>query len=229
MRISILQTSPIGKAVYTEKQTPTTNANGLISVEIGGGSVLAGNFASINWTAGPYFVKTEVDPSGGSNYSIIGTSQLLSVPYALHAKTADSLVGGIKDSDGNKQLSFSVAPLVSQSYFLMDTIAIKAGKVVTIKGFVQASGSDCTVYLYDLTNGQWVDASFPVWTIYEEEGIGFRSFQGVNGTVVPFSTTKKEFTTYFLPTSDFLLEIRAKEYTATSGNGIGQAAVFVVQ
>jgi hypothetical protein len=94
MRISILQTKPSGKAVYVEIQTPTTNANGLVSIEIGGGTVVSGNFATIDWANGPYFVKTETDPAGGANYSITGTSQLLSVPYALHAKTAESIVGG---------------------------------------------------------------------------------------------------------------------------------------
>jgi hypothetical protein len=91
MRISILQTSPTGTAVYVETQTPTTNINGLVSIEIGNGTIVTGNFSSINWANGPYFVKTETDPSGGTNYSITGTSQLLSTPYALHAKTAGAI------------------------------------------------------------------------------------------------------------------------------------------
>jgi len=90
MRISILQTSPNGTAVYVETQTPTTNANGLASIEIGSGTVVSGNFSTIDWANGPYFVKTETDPTGGTNYTITGTSQLLSVPYALHAKNTDS-------------------------------------------------------------------------------------------------------------------------------------------
>jgi uncharacterized protein (TIGR02145 family) len=83
MQISILQTSSSGTAVYVETQTPITNANGLASIEIGGGTLVSGNFASINWANGPYFIKTETDPNGGTSYSITGTSQLLSVPYAL--------------------------------------------------------------------------------------------------------------------------------------------------
>jgi hypothetical protein len=89
MRNSILQTSPNGSAVYIETQTPTTNANGLASIEIGGGTVVSGNFSSIDWANGPYFVLTETDPTGGSNYSIIGTSQLLSVPFALYSTKSD--------------------------------------------------------------------------------------------------------------------------------------------
>ncbi len=83
MRISILQTSASGTAVYVETQTPTTNANGLASIEIGGGTVVSGNFTTIDWANGPYFLKTETDPAGGTNYTITGTSQFLSVPYAL--------------------------------------------------------------------------------------------------------------------------------------------------
>lgn len=87
MQISILQGSASGTVVYTETQTPTTNANGLVSIEIGGGT----GFASINWSAGTYFVKTETDPAGGTNYTITGTSQLLSVPYALFSNSVNNL------------------------------------------------------------------------------------------------------------------------------------------
>jgi hypothetical protein len=100
IKISILQGSASGTAVYTETQAPTTNTNGLITLEIGNG-ITSDVFSVINWTNGPYFIKTETDPttSGGTNYTITGTSQLLSVPYALHSKTAESLTGGITETD----------------------------------------------------------------------------------------------------------------------------------
>ena len=100
MKISLLQGSAIGNAVYEETHTPTTNANGLVSIAIGGGTVVSGTFATINWANGPYFVKTETDAAGGTNYSLTTTSQLLSVPYALHAKTAESIVGGGSGGSG---------------------------------------------------------------------------------------------------------------------------------
>jgi hypothetical protein len=93
IKISVLQGTALGTAVYEETQTATTNSNGLLSLQIGTGTVISGTFANINWAAGPYFIKTETDPAGGSNYSITGTQEILSVPYALHAKTADSLTG----------------------------------------------------------------------------------------------------------------------------------------
>ena len=88
IKISILQGSANGSAVYAETHSPLTNANGLATLEIGGGTVLNGNFANINWANGPYFVKTEIDLNGGSNYTITSTTQLLSVPYALYAANA---------------------------------------------------------------------------------------------------------------------------------------------
>jgi uncharacterized protein (TIGR02145 family) len=91
IQISILQGSVNGTEVYIETHTPTSNANGLVSVEIGNGTIVSGDFASINWANGPYFIKTETDPTGGTNYTIIGTNQLVSVPYALHAKTAETV------------------------------------------------------------------------------------------------------------------------------------------
>ncbi len=90
MRISILQGSATGTAVYSETQTPTTNANGLIAIEIGTGTVVTGTFANIDWSNSPYFVKTETDPNGGTNYTLTANNQLLSVPYALYAKKTDS-------------------------------------------------------------------------------------------------------------------------------------------
>jgi hypothetical protein len=85
VKISVLQGTSTGTVVYAEiyNPNPVTNANGLVSLEIGTGVTITGTFASINWANGPYFIKTETDPTGGTNYTIAGTSQLLSVPYAL--------------------------------------------------------------------------------------------------------------------------------------------------
>ena len=90
MKISILQGSTTGSSVYIETHTTFTNPNGLVSIEIGSGSVSSGSMSTINWENGPFFIKTETDPSGGISYSITGISQLLSVPFALHAKTVEN-------------------------------------------------------------------------------------------------------------------------------------------
>jgi len=83
MKISVLQGTSTGTVAYAETQTPSTNTNGLVSLEIGSGTPVTGTFAGINWATGPYFIKTETDPTGGTAYTIAGTNELLSVPYAL--------------------------------------------------------------------------------------------------------------------------------------------------
>jgi hypothetical protein len=92
MQISVLQGSASGTAAYVETQTATTNANGLVSLQIGAGTADIGSFSEIDWANGPYFIKTEIDPTGGSNYSITGTQQMASVPYALYAAKSGGTV-----------------------------------------------------------------------------------------------------------------------------------------
>jgi microcystin-dependent protein len=89
VRVTILQGSPAGANVYRERHAPTTNAAGLVALQIGAGSALNGSVAAINWGAGPYFVEQAIDLAGGTNYSLTSTTELLSVPYALYAKTVD--------------------------------------------------------------------------------------------------------------------------------------------
>ena len=83
MRISLVQGTPTGIVVFSETQIATTNANGLVSLQIGMGTAVSGTFAGINWAAGPYYIKTETDLSGGTNYTITSSNEILSVPYAL--------------------------------------------------------------------------------------------------------------------------------------------------
>ncbi|MGB4204110.1 MAG: FISUMP domain-containing protein [Bacteroidales bacterium] len=107
VKISILRYNIEGYIVYSETHTPVSNANGLISFVIGRGTVVSGVFADIDWTNGPYFIKIEVDPAGGTNYTITGTSQILSVPYAFHSSSLTlTSEDGTKyrisvDNDGN--------------------------------------------------------------------------------------------------------------------------------
>ena len=100
MQISILQGSATGTVAYSETQTASTNANGLVSLEIGAGTVVTGTFAGINWANGPYFIKTETDPAGGTNYSITGTNQLMSVPFALFSANGTPGPQGANGIDG---------------------------------------------------------------------------------------------------------------------------------
>ncbi|HNP06362.1 MAG TPA: FISUMP domain-containing protein [Cyclobacteriaceae bacterium] len=138
MKISILQGAASGTAVYVETQTPTTNANGLVSIEIGGtnATIVSGDFTTIDWGADTYFIKTETDPTGGANYTITGTSQLMSVPYALQAAKVANLSG---TNTGDQTLS-GLGGVASNTPIVGDT---KTKITYDTKGLV-TSGADAT-------------------------------------------------------------------------------------
>ncbi|MEQ9229441.1 MAG: tail fiber domain-containing protein [Cyclobacteriaceae bacterium] len=98
LQLSILQGSSSGSSVYTESHSATTNSFGLVNLQLGNGSS-SQDFADIDWSNGPYFIKVEVDPTGGTSYVTMGTSQLLSVPYALHASTVAN--DSVEDDDAD--------------------------------------------------------------------------------------------------------------------------------
>jgi hypothetical protein len=92
LKISILSGSIYGITVYSETHTKTTDASGLISLQIGNGTVLSGAFSTILWGNAAYFIKLEADFNGGINYVLLGTQELMSVPYALFASKTDTSV-----------------------------------------------------------------------------------------------------------------------------------------
>jgi len=129
VQISLLQGSAAGSAVYVERHFPPTNTNGLFSLEIGNGILVSGNFTTIDWAAGPYFLKTETDPLGGASYTIEGTTQLLSVPYALYANKANEAtsaeVADFATSAGNAttatSANFAASAMTAETAVYADT------------------------------------------------------------------------------------------------------------
>ncbi len=104
LRIALLQDAINGLIVYQEVHQTTTSQQGLFSLQIGTGNVTTGDFEAIQWGDGPYFIQIELDENGGNNYELIGTSQLLSVPYALYAENSgkpwQEVPNGINYSEG---------------------------------------------------------------------------------------------------------------------------------
>ncbi len=100
IRINILQFSETGESVYGERHVRETDEHGFVSLRIGEGStVYKGKLDTINWAQGPFFLKMDVDPSGGYSYPLSTITELLSVPYALHARTAENLISGFQETD----------------------------------------------------------------------------------------------------------------------------------
>jgi len=136
MKVTLLQGSITGTVVYVETHTALTNDNGLLNIEIGGGAVVSGTYQNgIYWDGGPYFLKTEIDPLGGTNYTITATSELLSVPYSNY-----SHVSGIAL---NSWRLLGIAGTVDNTHFIGTTDNIpfnirvnnqKAGRIDHLQG-----------------------------------------------------------------------------------------------
>ena len=92
--VEIVQGNISGPPVYSEKHYSITNGQGIVNYVIGDGLTLMGDFESIDWGLGPYYLKLNIDFLNGEGLQLYGIQQLLSVPYALHAKVADSIAGG---------------------------------------------------------------------------------------------------------------------------------------
>ena len=182
LNIIIHQSTASGKIVYQESHSVRSNNNGLVSLEIGTGTIITGNFSTIAWDKGPYFIETQVDVTGGSNYNIIGVTQLLSVPYALHSKTAEKLVGGAANGSPRATIvSFTNSRNIALSD-INNTIECTSTSTLTIPlGFSSMLVGD-TINL-ESHNGAIlnVQASSGVTINYNESGNA--KFSSTNGNV----------------------------------------------
>lgn len=134
LRISIIESSVNGPSVYTETFNLSTNDYGLANLSIGTGNIQSGVFASINWGNTTHYIQVELDATGGSNYQLVGTSQLLSVPYALYAKNVENDQIDDADNDPNNEnqtLSISGSD-----------ITISNGNTVTLPGSSSSNLND---------------------------------------------------------------------------------------
>lgn len=99
LKIKLLEGSPNGQSKYEETHLKTTDKSGLISLQIGSGNILIGSFKNLNWGTSQHFVQLEVDFAGGTQFTLLGTQPLLSVPYALFSNTADTVLRFPAESD----------------------------------------------------------------------------------------------------------------------------------
>jgi len=144
-QISILQSSETGTSVYSETHVDSTNQFGLVTLEIGTGTT-TDDFTAIDWGNDAYFIQIEMDATGGTSYTLIGTSQLLSVPYALYAKSAGNGFSGSYNDLTNKPTLFDSTwtsitekPTTIEGYGITDafngTWVSLTGKPTTIAGY----------------------------------------------------------------------------------------------
>ncbi|MCI4669516.1 MAG: hypothetical protein MRZ79_15385 [Bacteroidia bacterium] len=140
LRMSILEGSPSGTNVYQETHTDTTTALGLIALNVGEGTVVSGTFASINWGADSHFLQIEVDNMGGTNFQLLGVSQLLSVPYALYADRAESAATADSIADDDADPVNEIQDL----FISGNSLSISLGNTVTLPSYVAGVGIDIT-------------------------------------------------------------------------------------
>ncbi|UKN00963.1 tail fiber domain-containing protein [Paracrocinitomix mangrovi] len=166
IQMTILQGSMTGTAVYTETFAPTTNGFGLVNLEIGTGTT-TDNFSAIDWANGPYYIKTAVDYSGGTTYTDLGTSQLVSVPYALYATSAGNVPQNT--SDLNNDSGFITDPNDADSdpsNEIQIIVSADAGNYIT-------AGTDGGALITNLDDGDWtVSGSDQYSTVTGNVGIG---------------------------------------------------------
>jgi uncharacterized protein (TIGR02145 family) len=156
LRISIISDSITGPVIYKETHISTTNLYGLVNISIGNGTVLTGDFCSIKWGSGAHFIKIEADTSNGSNYLDMGTSQILSVPYALYAdKSGDSSLwsatqdGTVYYEEGSVGIGTST---VDTNAMLQVTGSIRSDQPFIHNGDLGISDTTNLVTDYDLVN-----------------------------------------------------------------------------
>ncbi|MDP2422795.1 MAG: tail fiber domain-containing protein, partial [Bacteroidales bacterium] len=232
---------------------PQTNANGLVSLEIGSGIPITGTMAAINWAAGPYFLKTETDPTGGTTYSVVGTSQLLSVPYALLARTAtevvDNSITSAKILDGtiatadlgdNSVTSAKIVDGTIANADISPTAAIAAGKLAVTnnnllignasnQGSLFAPGSAGQVLTISSGSPSWQSPAGGDWALTGNAGTtdGTHFIGTTDNVALNFKVNNQKAGRIASNGPVFLGYQAGNSNTATSNTGVGRQALFL--
>jgi hypothetical protein len=163
LRISILDGSAVGPELYKESHTVTTNAFGLFNVAIGDGTILSGNFNTLDWGGSDKYILVEIDPAGGTSYTSLGANKLLGVPYANYADNAGNIYGDVNtvlkftapNTAGNSQIKDdgttvtinSPSPVATTKLQIQNTVGSnKRGVHVTMGAFPPLSNSTPTAF-----------------------------------------------------------------------------------
>jgi hypothetical protein len=156
LEVTILKGGVSGTSVYSETHLPTSNDFGLISLVVGQGVVISGIFNSVDWGSDSYFIRTRVDPSGGSNYQVESISQLVSVPYSLLAQ--EVVNDSVKDDDSDDQNEIQLLTIQN------DSIILSYGGAASLSDYLDNTDSQllnisqaAPVYTLSITNGNSVE------------------------------------------------------------------------
>lgn len=210
LKINLRQGTANGTITYSETHTSTSNNIGLINLVVGGGTVVSGTFSAIDWSAGPYFIEISMDITGGTNYVLMGTQQLMSVPYALYA--ANGGTAGAQGTTGatgatGDQGVIGVTGAVGPTGIIGATGLIGATGDIGIAGATGSTGSTGATGIagptgdrYATTSSTALNISVPTtpltftvetglaYSIGQEVIIAFSSTQQMVGTITNFNS-----------------------------------------
>ncbi len=194
LRFSVIDNSATGTVLYTETHAKTTNDKGLYSLVIGQGTVVTGTFSSIDWGKNAKFLKVEMDSSGGTNYTIVGSTQMQSVPYALYSGKTASVAGNTNINDDivdNKNGNFAFVGNNGIIYVYNAKLDLWSSQIGTLDSFQFFStsliasnenfafpGNNGIVYVYNAKINAW---SSQIGRLYTYGSLGIVQMVGSNG------------------------------------------------
>lgn len=152
IRISILANNPNGPVAFAEHHNVWTSDLGLFTLQVGKGIALIGNMSNLEWSSNAYYLKVAMDPNGGFNYQEMGTSQLLSVPYALYALESGDDNSNDLDTDPENELQ--TLSLNGNNLILSD-----GGGIVTLPADQDEQTLSINGTNLSISNGNLVDLS----------------------------------------------------------------------
>lgn len=184
IRISIMDGAV---AKYAETHTASTNGNALISVEVGSGTPVSGTFSSIDWADGPYTIKAEFDPAGGTTYTLLQSDQILSLPFALTSKTA----GITMEADYNDLSNLPVRNGSETKISAGTNISVSGSGTVGSPYIIGVSGAGASYshfigefYQGGIIVGVWKEGGIEKGLITTLTDIGVSSWSNINGTLI---------------------------------------------
>jgi hypothetical protein len=199
IQIAILKTSTTGTSQYSENHFVNTDPFGLFNLIIGAGAAQSGSMATIDWSNDNYYLKVGMDATGGTSFLTMGTTQLLSVPYALHSRTADSLAGGsfsgnyndlfntpVNVSNFNNDAGYITNESQQLSVSLIgDTLFLQNGGYVIIPG-ISAANSPASIY-QGTWNGTYIGNDIGTFQLFIDNNgiITGDFFSNINGGPIP--------------------------------------------
>jgi hypothetical protein len=185
VQVTLMKGSAPGTIVYQETFSQNSNANGLLNLTIGSGSVVSGNFSNIDWADGPYYIETAIDPDNGTSYSIFSTSQFQSLPYAIYSNEAAFAEGADYNSLDNQPQTITGAQsdkidfLTISNALNLDLLSNQVGlnnAKVTFPGFGTGAGT-----AYEI---QWHKIGDDAFYLPGNVGMGVPNGSSFDGSVL---------------------------------------------